>query len=337
MNETMQREIEAQAAVLPAMLPKLIQAMAGLPPPEGRLFVGGCGDAAYAPAALAGLFGKLDLRAATAMELAHFIQLRPGDTVVLSSISGNTRRTAEAAKTARLAGARVVAVTCGGDSQLAAAADRTILLPFTPISRKTPHTLDYTATLLALAVLSLTWLQADPSELDGALAALPSFLKAGRQFGEDALGDMREDAKVFLLGAGPDLATASYGAAKFHEAGGRTAIAAETENFIHGGNFMVEPDDALIAIATSPASLRRGTQVVDALRPLAASARLLTPPRHDLQGQAGAFADLLATTASLQILCWRHACRVGLDVEAPRAGRPSAHDHMAAQTRLMSA
>ena len=335
MNETMEREIHAQATVLPEMLPKLIAAAAALPIPTGRIFAGGCGDSAFAPAALIGMFDSLDLRATTAMELAHFTRLRPGDTVLLSSISGNTRRTVEAAEMARRTGAQVIAVTCGSDSRLPAAADATILLPFTPISRKTPHTLDYTATLLALAVLALSWRKDDPKALHPALDALPMLLDAGRNFADQTLAGMTEDAKIFLIGAGPDLATASYGAAKFHEAGGRTAIAAETENFIHGANFMVEPADTLIAVATNPESLRRGTQVADALRPLAATARLLTPPKHDLEGPTGNFADLLAATLSLQLLCWQFACRSGSDVEAPRAGRPRADRHMSAQSELM--
>jgi translation initiation factor 2B subunit (eIF-2B alpha/beta/delta family)/D-arabinose 5-phosphate isomerase GutQ len=174
MNETMQREIRAQAEVLPSCLSPLADAVGAVRKPEGRIFAGGCGDSAFAPAALAEVFRSLDLdvRATTAMDLAGYCPLRPTDTVVLSSISGGTRRTVEAALAARHAGARVVALTCRDDSDLAALADHLVLLPFTPISRKTPHTLDYLVTLQALAMLALAWAGRDPRSLGVVLDVL---------------------------------------------------------------------------------------------------------------------------------------------------------------------
>jgi D-arabinose 5-phosphate isomerase GutQ len=76
------------------------------------------------------------------------------DCVILSSISGGTKRTVEAARIAKIASARIIAITCNTESALANAADETMLLPYHPLSRKTPHTLDYTVTLLALVELA---------------------------------------------------------------------------------------------------------------------------------------------------------------------------------------
>ena len=144
MNDMMRREIAAQAEVMAECLRPLTSRVAGIPRPEGWILAGGCGDSAFAPAALKGFFDALgiQLEATTAMQLAGFTKFIAGDAVVLSSISGNTRRTVEAAHVAKSSGARVVAITCGETSPLARESDDTIVLPFTPLSRATPHTLD---------------------------------------------------------------------------------------------------------------------------------------------------------------------------------------------------
>ena len=81
---------------------------------------------AFAPAALKSFFEALgiQLEATTSMQLAGFNKFIAGDGVILSSISGNTRRTVEAAHVAKASGARVVALTCGENSALAKARGR---------------------------------------------------------------------------------------------------------------------------------------------------------------------------------------------------------------------
>ena len=255
MNDTMAREISAQAEILTDCLSPLMSSVSRIAKPEGWIMAGGCGDSAFAPAALNSFFEALgiQLEATTSMQLAGFNKFIAGDVVILSSISGNTRRTLEAAHVAKASGAHVVALTCGENSALAKAADDTVILPYTPISRRTPHTLDYLVTVEALAVLGLHWVGESADPLHEIFTLAPQWLEAARKFAEEAVAGMDPDGKIFLLGGGPDLATASYGAAKFHEAGGIPAIAAETENFIHGMNFMAEPADSLFAIATSSA------------------------------------------------------------------------------------
>ena len=256
MNETMAREIAAQALILPLCVGPLADRMASIASPQGRIFAGGCGDSAFAPAALAGVFDvlRIEVAARTAMHLAAFQNYAPTDTVILTSISGGTRRTLEAADAARRGGARVIALTCKGESPLALAADDTIVLPFAPISRKTPHTLDYGVTLLALTQLALGWSGRGEAALP--LDGLTATLDAARQVAASVATQLNPKGKLFILGAGPEMATAEYAAAKFHEAGGLPAFAFETENFVHGANFMVEPEDAIVTFGGSPAGLR---------------------------------------------------------------------------------
>jgi fructoselysine-6-P-deglycase FrlB-like protein len=338
MNDMMAREIAAQAEILPGCLGHLISRVSRITRPEGWIMAGGCGDSAFAPAALKSFFDAIgiQLEATTSMQLTGFTKFISGDAVVLSSISGNTRRTVEAAHVAKASGVRVVALTCGETSALARIADNLIILPYAPLSRSTPHTLDYLVTVEALAVLGLHWVGESIDPLHEILTMIPQWSEAARDFAEEAAGSMSPDGKIFLLGGGPDLATAGYGAAKFHEAGGITAIAAETENFIHGMNFMAEPTDSLFAIATAPLSLRRGAEVSANFRSFLKSSTLIEPEPFEPFGWQSAFASLLSTTLKVQHLCLAYANRFGLNVELPRAGRDFGTQHAEIQARIMA-
>ena len=338
MNEMMVREIAAQAEILPACVQPLASRIASIAAPKGRVFAGGCGDSAFAPAALGGVFDALgtNVIACTAMTLAGFTRFVPTDTVILSSISGGTRRTLEAAHVARGQGARVIALTCNGASNLAQEATETILLPFSPLSRKTPHTLDYGVTLLALTQLELAWSGAPADAVHPVLDVLSQLLAAARQTAETIASGMLPNGGLFILGAGPELASAEYGAAKFHEAGGLAAVAAETENFIHGQNFMVEPQDTILALGGNEPGLRRGREITDEFRDFVAQVAVVTPETFDGGGWQQALADLLSTTFVLQHLCLAIADRNGLAVDEPRAGRENGLVHLEMQSKIMA-
>jgi fructoselysine-6-P-deglycase FrlB-like protein len=258
------------------------------------------------------------------------------DTVILSSISGGTRRTVEAARIARSAGGRVIALTCKAGSPLDDAANQTILLPFSPLSRKTPHTLDYSVTLFAQTLLCLSWAGENPHKIAPVLEQLPGSLAAARTKAFTIAQQMNLNGKLFLLGAGPERATADYGAAKFHEAGGLIAIAAETENFIHGMNFMVEPQDTVLALAGNGPGLQRGQEIITNFSEFVSHASIIEPHGFVCRGWQKAFADMLSTTFILQNLCLAVADKAGLPVEQPRAGRANGDAHLAIQSRIMA-
>lgn len=338
MNITMAEEIELQAETLPACLDVLASAAGAVSRPKGRILAGGCGDSAFAPAALGQFFRSLDLeiRATTAMDIAGYQMLRPSDTVLLSSISGGTRRTVEAARVARAADARVVAFTCNQDSELASLANEIIVLPFTPISRKTPHTLDYLVTVEALATVALQWGGQSPHLIAPALQRLPAWIESAKQETTEVLDSVGAGARFFFVGAGPDFSTASYGAAKLHEAGGLPAVSAETENFVHGMNFMLEPADALIVVATNGLSRRRGIEVRSRYADLLTSTWLVDGEPTLPTTSADYFSALISSTVKLQLFCLRLADRLQLCVDRPRAGRPQGEEHIRLQSLLMS-
>lgn len=336
LNEMMAREIAAQPQVMADCSGPLSARISSIATPQRRVFAGGCGDSAFAPKALGGVFAALglEIEPKTSMELASFTRFETGDSVILTSISGGTKRTVEAAQAAAKAGARVIALTCNGDSALARAADDAIVLPFTPLSRKTPHTLDYSVTLLALVQLALQWSGRQSGDVAASLGAAPDLLKASKQEAEKIASTVKPGAKLVLLGAGPDLGTAEYGAAKFHEAGGLLAIAAETENFIHGMNFMLEPQDILLALAGSAAGKRRGAQITAAFSDYLACSHLLGDDTNRTWEEA--WKSTLSLTFTLQHLCLFVAEKFALPLEQPRAGRDTGELHLAIQSSIMA-
>lgn len=338
MNEMMAREIDAQGELLARVQPQIAACADEIARPAGRIFAGGCGDSAFAPRALSAVFQALGqpFLSRTSMELSAFTNLEASDCVILSSISGGTKRTVEAANVARHAGARVIAITCNAESALAKAADETMLLPYQPLSRKTPHTLDYTVTLLALVELARSFAGKPADATRHILDAIPSVLSSAKQSATPISLGYEAGRKLVILGAGPDLGTAEYGAAKFHEAGGLIAIAAETENFVHGMNFMLEPYDTLIALGGTVAGLRRARQIAEALKGWLFNCHVFPAGEAGFDVWQNAFSAVLDATFLLQCTCLAIADKLSLPLEEPRAGRPDGLTHLSIQTHLMA-
>jgi fructoselysine-6-P-deglycase FrlB-like protein len=338
MNAMMKREIEAQAELLAQVQPQLAARADEMTPPTGRVLVGGCGDSAFAPRALCGVFEALGqpFQSRTSLELASFTRFEAGDCVILSSISGGTKRTVEAAEVARRAGARTIAITCNADSALARAAGETMLLPYQPLSRKTPHTLDYTVTLVALVELARRFSGRPADAVKPVLDKVPDGLSLTRQAAVAAAAGYSPGTKIVVLGAGPDLGSAEYGSAKFHEAGGLIAIAAETENFVHGMNFMLEPQDTLIALGGTPAGLKRARQVVGAFEGWLANGHVFAVEEKQGEAWQSAFSAVLDSTFFLQWTCLALADQLAFPLEEPRAGRPDGSTYLSIQRQLMA-
>lgn len=343
MNETMRREILAQPDEVERAIPILRRAIAALEleSHEG-VVTSGCGDSFYASQVAAGFFasGAMNYSAATALDVCSYRSLRRGDLHVFVSISGNTRRTAEAAVVAKHTAARTLAVTCAAQSALAQVCDATLLLPFAPLSRRTPHTLDYTMTVIALAIIAealsgreFRWLADLPSAIAAAIDRSRGNCMA-------ILSRSSESSRWFFLGGGPGVGIASYGAAKFHEAGGLLAWGAELENFMHGMNFMVEPDDRVFLVGHDAASRQLSRSVAKSLNAMGIRPWFVLPDGGIKASPEGGIADEVAASVTcaipLQVLCLEHANRIGLDLEAPRAGRQSGEIYLNAQKMYLA-
>ena len=341
-NEPMRREIAAQPEHLARVLPELRRRAAALDVAGDRVLAGGCGDSHFAAMAMAGVFraAGLAFAPATAMELVAYRDIGPADIVVPISISGATRQTVHAAAMARRRAGRVIAVTGDPDSALAAAADATLTLPVGPTSRATPHTLDYSATLMALAVMAERLVGRTNPDLEDVASRFAAALESCRPVAAALAAKVSERSKYFFLGAGPSLGTALYAAAKFHEAGGLVAIGAEIENFIHGMNFMIEPGDLVCLFAQDDVARRRAATLADGLVELTAQvctvglpARTITPAIEP--GLADDAVAPFVGAALPQTLALAVADRLGLAVDRPRAGRPRGEIYLEVQRAWM--
>jgi fructoselysine-6-P-deglycase FrlB-like protein len=266
----MAREIAAQPRVLDEAIEPLVAAASALAASTvGTFWIFGCGDGLYAGEAMARVGAECGLRVrpVSAASMLWDATPAPGDVCAALSISGGTARTVEAAERARAAGARVLAVTVNPDSALARAADATLALPYRPISRATPHSLDHTVTLLALGTL----LGLRAGALREGVAAFAAADAPMRNAAERIAVGLVHDARFFFLGCGSALGSAGYAAAKLHEAGGLPAFALESENVAHGAHFVMRPGDHATLLGDGGPGDRRTAALACGLRRLGLS------------------------------------------------------------------
>lgn len=310
----MAREIAAQAGTLARLAPLLAAAAPRLDPARD-VWIAGCGDGLFAAETVA-RFGRdagFRVRPLSAAALLWEARPAPGDACLALSISGGTARTVEAVSAARAVGVRTVAVTIGADSALARAADETLLLPYAPITRATPHSLDHAVTLLALAAT----LGADGARLAEAADVLA---RADAPFASAAsarAAAIAADARFFFIGCGSALGAAGYGAAKLHEAGGLSAFVQEGENVAHGAHFMMRAGDHAVLLGDGGPGDRR----TRALRP---GLERLGLTVSEAGFDRAPFAAMFETALWCQRLCLAVAEARDLDVTRPGGDGPAA-------------
>ena len=345
MNAVMRREIFGQPQLMTSVLPELRASVGDLNLGSRRVWAGGCGDGTFVAGAASRMFfdAGVDYRPATAHELAFQALIGVGDQMILISISGGTKRTVQAARRAQAIGARSMAITCNPDSALAKACDQVLLLPFQPMSRSTPHTADYIVSLLALGALAERFGQCADETLDDMPSCVDAVLSQGDAVALALAQAWSPTTKLFVLGQGSNLFTAQYIAAKFHESGGLVALAAETENFVHGANFMVEPGDIVCLIGNDGPGDFRAVELIPGLTELSAKVvfigaatlpgapvvKLAVPPTRPSM-------TVFPSAVAGQLVCLTAVESFGLAVEQPRAGRLGATVHGDVQRRWMT-
>lgn len=330
MNGLMLREMRSQPADLARALVDLRRQATGLgAAPLHKVVLTGSGDSGFAAVAVELAFSKaLDrpvwaLPSATAARFGHG---RIGGLTVVISVSGEVRRTIEAAMAARNAGGRIIAITAGAKSTLAGLADAVLLMP-EPIARSTPHTRDYTMTLLALLVLLEALSGSEIHELDAWPEQVGRLLTAAVPWA-DRLGDRfaQADEPVWFLGMGPDRGTAAYGALKFWEAGGSPAWWDDLEEFGHGSQLTARPGQLAVIFSCGPAmsrahEMRAGLQRMGLAPVLLGDGPFDDADSLELPAIRPELSPLL-TSIPPQWLAYTFATRRGIDVERSMGGNP---------------
>ena len=257
-----------------------------------HLYLTGCGDSAFAGQACVLAFARhsrLRADAVHALDLARY-QVRylpPASAVVAISFSGKAGRTTEAAVQAARFGHPVLALTNNAGGPLAAAAE--FVLPIdVPTLGFSPGTSTYVRMVCTLLDLALrTSSPAKAGTVRAAAGQLPDL--AAKTLGwcdapaAEVAARLASSRFVTFLGAGPNEASARFGAAKLFEAPQRIALAVNLEEWAHEQYFITRPGDPVIVIAPSGAATDRAGEIAAELSFMQADVSVVSdaePPGH---------------------------------------------------------
>lgn len=241
-----------------------------------HLYLVGCGDSAFAGAASVLAFQKhtgIHAEGIHALDLARYrVRYLPErSAVVCISFSGRVGRTIEAAMQARRFGHRVIVLTGYSDSPLAKEATDVIALSV-PTSGYSPGTSTYLAILAALLDLAVAWGEArgaDTTRVRALLRSAPGLaqqtLDVANEPAQRVAEQIAQHNWVTFLGAGPNLASARFGAAKLFEGPQRLGVATNIEEWAHEEYFVSGAGTPVFLIAPSGASFDRAGEILSEL------------------------------------------------------------------------
>lgn len=250
-----------------------------------HLYLTGCGDSAFAGLAASLAFrrhSRLRVHPVHALDLARYLvrYLPPASAVLAISFSGKVGRTIEAARQAAAFGHPVIALTHHADGPLAGAADR--ILPIdVPTLGFSPGTSTYIAMLATLIDLALRTpgeggarrARAACDELPGQAAKTLDWCDA---VADEASARIAAARFVTFIGAGPNEATARFGAAKLFEGSQHLAVATNLEEWAHEEYFITRAGDPVVVVAPAGASHDRAGEILSELSFLGADATVVT-------------------------------------------------------------
>lgn len=272
--EPMRDQIRSQPAVLRALLErreeiadKIAAASGGTARGLRQIWAVGHGDSYFAPLAAADAFRQWTAVPYASMLAAEMAAYPPpglgdGALVVVLSMSGGVGKSIAAARMARERQARVLAVTNTHGSALAEVAHETILLDITESSAFLSGTVTYTASVLVLLMIAalggVPTAQA-PSAIDVLATGIDGVATAlaSEAIVREWTATLAAAPVWYILGMGPQQATARYGAAKLVEVADMVAIPNETEEFFHEHHWVVRPGDPVVILAHDVPSRQR--------------------------------------------------------------------------------
>jgi sugar/nucleoside kinase (ribokinase family)/fructoselysine-6-P-deglycase FrlB-like protein len=275
-----------------------------------HLVVTGCGDSMFAGEASMLTFARhahVDARAIHALELARYaVRYLPEQTAVLCvSYSGSVGRTIEGARQARRFGHYVLALTGNPTGGLMQAVDEAIVVDI-PSTGFSPGTSTYVGLLTALSSLAVEWGAArgvDAQDARGRLGQVPaaasSTLAAALEPTRRLADRLSRAPWITFLGAGPNVASAKFGAAKMFEGPQRLAVATDIEEWAHELYFVSGQGTPVVVVAPDGAARDRADEILSELAFIGADATLVgqQPPRREGIGHiplVGAVAEELS-------------------------------------------
>ncbi len=259
----------------------------------------GSGDSYFAAQAVAPAIRAwtgLPVSAMLAMEAARYVDAgvpplagrNRGLLVVAISSSGEAARVVEATRRLRKLGALTLAVTANAESRLGQSAERVLGIAI-PSSTNAPGTRSYVASMLAgysiglrLAEVLMTMTMDEANALRAEIIGLGDKLGAAGRISAAPILELADLWQQFrtadVLGSGPALASAGYGAAKLVEAAGIHATAQDAEEFHHLNYFVAAPDETPVVAfaATTARAASRTLELVGTLEGLGRPSLIVT-------------------------------------------------------------
>ncbi|MBK8985626.1 MAG: SIS domain-containing protein [Chloroflexi bacterium] len=253
-----------------------------------RVFVTGCGDSHHAALNSELAFEQLaglPCEPMTAMQFGRYAarflpDTGPGRNLVLAiSVSGQVSRTAEALALGRKAGGLAVALTGNPAGALAKEAEVMVETAVPPLPDETnmvvPGTRSYVASQLALYLTAvhlgelrghLTHKAARQARqtLAGMADAMEETIARSDPIAQQLAADWLDGREFVFCGAGPNVGTALFSAAKLIEAAGDTAVAQDTEEWAHLQYFGRQADTPTLVISAEGWDASRAREVVTA-------------------------------------------------------------------------
>jgi glutamine---fructose-6-phosphate transaminase (isomerizing) len=242
----------------------------------------GCGTSYHAALAAANilyaLFERTNIEAVQSLELKHYYNVLDSKTLAIGfSHSGTTKTTTDAVSRAASRGARTIGLTGTAGSNLTKISTRHLVVG-NGVEKSRAHTKSYTSSMLAAIYLGAAYLRAEVSEtsvesfLDH-INEVPEYIHSAinqneKQVAELSSTDGAKAKKIFIVGAGPNVATALEGALKLKETSYIAAEGMETEQFLHGPWVSLDKDAIVILLAPQGPSRERSIDLLRALKNL---------------------------------------------------------------------
>ena len=250
-----------------------------------HLWLTGCGDSAFAGSAAALAFVKesgLHARGIHAIDLARYeVRYLPENSLVIGlSFSGKVGRTTEAALQVRKFGHKFVALTNAPEGQLGKAADE--ILPIdVPILGFSPGTSSYVGMLMTLFTLAAEVASIRGSDdLKSALGEMPRLagetLAMCKESALEAAKVIAHHEWIAFIGAGPNEATAKFGAAKLFEGSQQIGISTNIEEWAHEEYFVTKEHSPVVVVAPTGASSDRAREIISEIDFLSAKALVIS-------------------------------------------------------------
>lgn len=252
-----------------------------------HLYLTGCGDSEFAASASVLAFARhtgADVEAVHAFTLARYRAryLPPRSAVLGISFSGKTGRPVEALVQAERFGHLTIGLTNDPNSALGRAAQH--LLPIeVPTLGFSPGTSTYLGMLATLTDLALRWGTArgrDTSSARVFAKTLPELaretLEANAEASLAAVELLRGRPWVTFLGAGPNEATAHFGAAKLLEGPQILGVSTNVEEWAHEEYFVTDAGAPVVVVSPSGAGHSRAEEILSEIAFIGARAILVS-------------------------------------------------------------